>query len=163
MENQANEISPNIIITNEENDKSNENAIISENDQEADENELIKAKKKSKKQGKSEKIIQKWLKLQKIIKEEVTLEEVIIKQQNDDFNNLKDLFFQYYETKLKSRRQFDIIRKLQKNMSHLDKEYILERDGENILSETNDLIKNFKITKNGKSSKRNISKYNYNK
>ena len=150
MENQANEISPNIIITNEENDKSNENAIISENDQEADENELIKAKKKSKKQGKSEKIIQKWLKLQKIIKEEVTLEEVIIKQQNDDFNNLKDLFFQYYETKLKSRRQFDIIRKLQKNMSHLDKEYILERDGENILSETNDLIKNllFLIRKN---------------
>ena len=35
-------------------------------------------------------------------------------------------------------------------MSHLDKEYILERDGENILSETNDLIKNllFLIRKN---------------
>ena len=45
MENQANEISPNIIITNEEKDKSNENIIISENEQEIDENESIKAKK----------------------------------------------------------------------------------------------------------------------
>ena len=150
MENQANEISPNIIITNEEKDKSNENIIISENEQEIDENELIKAKKKSKKQEKSEKIIQKWLKLQKIIKEEVTLEEVILKQQNDDFNYLKDLFFQYYETKLKSRRQLDIIKKLQKNMNHMDKEYILERDAENILADANDYIKNllFLIRKN---------------
>ena len=150
MENQANEISPNIIITNEEKDKSNENIIISENEQEIDENELIKAKKKSKKQEKSEKIIQKWLKLQKIIKEEVTLEEVILKQQNDDFNYLKDLFYQYYETKLKSRKQLDIIRKLQKNMNHMDKEYILERNAENILADANDYIKNllFLIRKN---------------
>ena len=72
---------------------------------------LIK-KKKEKRQKKVEKIIQKWLSLQKIIKEEITLEEVILKQQDDDFDNLKDLFTQYYETKIKSRQQFEIIKNL---------------------------------------------------
>ena len=42
-----------------------------------------------KKEELSEKIIQKWLKLQKTIKEEITLEDVIINQQKSDYNHLK--------------------------------------------------------------------------
>jgi len=79
------------------------------------------------KQQNVEKTIQKWIKLQKTIKEEITLEEVIIKQQKDDFKYLKDLFFQYYETKIKSRKQFYIIRKLEKNMKVDNPEFIVEK------------------------------------
>ena len=71
-------------------------------------------KKRKIRQEKVEKIIQKWLMLQKTIKEEITLEEVIIKQQNDDFDYLKNLFTEYYETKIQSRKQFEIIKKLEK-------------------------------------------------
>ena len=39
-----------------------------------------------------EETIQKWLLLQKTVKEEITLEEIIIKQQQDDFNKLKNYF-----------------------------------------------------------------------
>ena len=91
------------------NDNQNKNEIyetqIAINVPEKDaETKKINTKRKNR-QEKVEKIIQKWLKLQKTIKEEITLEEVIIKQQNDDFNYLKDLFTQYYETKIKSRRK----------------------------------------------------------
>ena len=99
-------------------------------------------KKRKNRQEKVEKIIQKWLKLQKTIKEEITLEEVIIKQQNDDFDYLKDLFTQYYETKIQSRKQFEIIRKLEKNMRMDNKEYKIEKDVERILLDTNEPIKN---------------------
>ena len=142
MENIANEVFPNINITNEEKDNQEENEIILDQDQEIDENELIKAKNKSMKQQKVEKIIQKWLKLQKVIKEEITLEEAIIKQQKDDFDNLKDLFFQYYEAKIKSRKQFEIIGKLEKNMKNPDGEYIVEKSAEKELLDTAETIKN---------------------
>ena len=98
--------------------------------------------KRKNRQEKVEKIIQKWLKLQKTIKEEITLEEVIIKQQNDDFDYLKDLFTQYYETKIQSRKQFEIIRKLEKNMRMDTKEYKIEKDIELILLDVCEPIKN---------------------
>ena len=110
--------------------------------QETDDNELLKIKTKSLRQQKVEKIIQKWLKLQKTIKEEITLEEVIIKQQTDDFNNLKDLFFKYYETKIKTRKEFEIIRILEKNMKNFTAEYYLEKNIESELADTFDTIKN---------------------
>ena len=59
-----------------------------------------------------EKIINKWLNLQKIIKEEITLEDVIIKQQQDDTKNLKSLFIKYYQTKLNTRKIWGDINKL---------------------------------------------------
>ena len=142
MENIANEVSPNIIITNDEKSDHEENNIILDQDQEIDENELIKAKNKSMKQQKVEKIIQKWLKLQKVIKEEITLEEVILKQQKDDFNYLKDLFYQYYEAKMGTRKQFEIIRKLEKNMKNPDIEYSVEKNTEKELLDTTETIKN---------------------
>ena len=49
-----------------------------------------------KKEELSEKIVQKWLQLQKTIKEEITLEDVIINQQKSDYNHLKDYFKDYY-------------------------------------------------------------------
>ena len=140
MENEANEINQNKNISNEEKEKSNTSRINIIHD--ADEDESIKNKNKSAKQEKVGKIIEKWLKLQKIIKEEITLEEVIIKQQSDDFNYLKDLFFQYYETKIKSRKQFEIIRALEKNMKNIDKEYTLEKSIERDLLDSSETIKN---------------------
>ena len=140
MENEANEINQNKNISNEEKEKSNTSKINIIHD--ADEDESIKNKNKSAKQEKVGKIIEKWLKLQKIIKEEITLEEVIIKQQSDDFNYLKDLFFQYYETKIKSRKQFEIIRALEKNMKNIDKEYTLEKSIERDLLDSSETIKN---------------------
>ena len=59
-----------------------------------------------------EKIINKWLNLQKIIKEEITLEDVIIKQQQDDTDNLKSFFVKYYQTKLNTRKIWNDINKL---------------------------------------------------
>ena len=138
MENIVNEISPNINILNDV--KNIE--IHSEQKQEEEINELIKDKNKSIKQQKVENIIQKWLKLQKTIKEEITLEEVIIKQQKDDFIHLKDLFFQYYEKKIKLRKQFEIIRALEKNMKNINNEYNLEKNIENELLDSSETIKN---------------------
>ena len=59
-----------------------------------------------------EKIINKWLNLQKIIKEEITLEDVIIKQQEDDTDNLKSFFVKYYQAKLNTRKIWNDINKL---------------------------------------------------
>ena len=106
MENTANEISSNIKLENEENISCQESSKSLENQIDID--DLKNRENKTIKQQNVEKTIQKWIKLQKTIKEEITLEEVIIKQQKDDFNYLKDLFFQYYETKIKSRKQFYI-------------------------------------------------------
>jgi len=66
----------------------------------------------SKKEELAEKIIQKWFTLQKTIKEEITLEDVIISQQKSDFNLLKAYFKEYYTAKLNIRKTFDDIRKL---------------------------------------------------
>ena len=79
--------------------------------------------------------------LQKTIKEEIALEEVIIKQQNDDFDYLKNLFTEYYETKIQSCKQFESIKKLEKNMKMDDKQYIIEKDIERVLLDSNDPIK----------------------
>ena len=59
-----------------------------------------------------EKIINKWLNLQKIIKEEITLEDVIIKQQQEDTKNLKSYFVEYFNIKLNSRKIWNEIKEL---------------------------------------------------
>jgi hypothetical protein len=99
-------------------------------------------KKRKEKQEKVEKIIKKWLELQKTIKEEITLEEVITKQQNDDFNNLKNLFTEYYETKIQSRKQYDIMKRLEKNMNLDKKEYKIDNNINQILPDSFEPIKN---------------------
>ena len=64
-------------------------------------------------------ILQKWYKLQKIIKEELILREVILKQQKIDFNQLKDYFIQYYNMKLKLRQEYEDI----DNLKNSQKKY----------------------------------------
>ena len=59
-----------------------------------------------------EKVINKWLNLQKTIKEEITLEDVILKQQKDDTKNLKSFFVKYYQTKLNTRKFGNDIKQL---------------------------------------------------
>ncbi len=126
--------------TNDEINKIEENTI--KIGQETEDKELLKKNNKLIKQQKAEKIIQKWLKLQKTIKEEITLEEVITKQQTDDFNYLKELFFKYYETKIKIRKEFEIIRSLDKNIKNFTSEYYLEKNIESELCDTVGTIKN---------------------
>ena len=59
-----------------------------------------------------EQIIKKWLNLQKTIKEEITLEDVIIKQQENDRENLKSFFRKYYDLKINKRRKMEDIKEL---------------------------------------------------
>ena len=60
-------------------------------------------------------ILQKWSKLQKIIKERVILKDSILKQKEIDFNQLKEHFFEYYNIKLKIRQTYEEIDTLKDN------------------------------------------------
>ena len=90
----------------------------------------------------AEKILKKWLALQKTIKEEVTLEDVIISQQKNDFNHLKEYFKEYYTAKLKIRKTFDDIQKLSQNNFKNFKELIIEDNIERVFPQTSQSIKN---------------------
>ena len=89
-----------------------------------------------------EKIINKWLNLQKTIKEEITLEDVIISQQKNDFNHLKDYFKEYYTSKLNIRKTFDDIRKLTTNDYDKIKELHIEDNPDRVLLQACEPIKN---------------------
>ena len=90
-----------------------------------------------------EETIQKWLLLQKTVKEEITLEEIILKQQESDFNHLKDYFRQYYELKLKSRKIYEDIRNLKlRNKSSENIEYIIDNDIDKTFLQACEPVKN---------------------
>ena len=95
-----------------------------------------------KKEEMAEKIIQKWLTLQKTIKEEITLEDVIISQQKNDFNHLKDYFKEYYTSKLNIRKTFDDIRKLTTSEYDKIKELHIEDNPDRVLLQACEPIKN---------------------
>ena len=95
-----------------------------------------------KKEEISEKVIQKWLALQKTIKEEITLEDVIISQQKSDFNHLKIYFKDYYIAKLNIRKTFDDIRKLSQNDFKNIKEFCIEENVDKVLLQASETIKN---------------------
>ena len=84
-----------------------------------------------------EETIQKWLILQKTVKEEITLEEIILKQQEDDFNKLKTYFQDFYELKLKTRKAYEDIRNIKlgedNEKNNQIKEYYIEKDIETVL------------------------------
>ena len=94
------------------------------------------------KQKNVEQIIKKWLNLQKTIKEEITLEDVIIKQQENDKENLKDLFRQYYDIKINSRRNLEDIKKLKLEKDRDLPSFIIEKEVENKLRDACEPIKN---------------------
>ena len=84
-----------------------------------------------------EETIQKWLLLQKTVKEEITLEEIILKQQEDDFNKLRTYFKDFYEYKLKTRKAYEDIRNLKLSLDSSKneeiKEFYIEEKIENVL------------------------------
>ena len=95
-----------------------------------------------KKEEMSEKIIQKWLILQKTIKEEITLEDVIISQLKTDFSNLKGYFKEYYTAKLDIRKTFDDIKKLENDDFDNIKELYIENNINKVLLQASEPIKN---------------------
>ena len=89
-----------------------------------------------------ESVINKWLQLQKTIKEEITLEDVIIRHQENEFVQLKDYFNHYYLEKLKSREIIEEIKMIQKNKRGKIKESVVERGLEHIFLDICEPIKN---------------------
>ena len=72
--------------------------------------------------------------MQKTVKEEITLEEIILKRQENDFKKLKSYFKDFYELKLKTRKAYEDIRKIklgQDNDNNEIKEFYIEKDIEN--------------------------------
>ena len=94
------------------------------------------------KQKNVERIIKKWLNLQKTIKEEITLEDVIIKQQENDKLNLQDFFRKFYNIRVKTRRNLEDIKKLKLEKERNLPSYEIEKDLENNLRDACEPIKN---------------------
>ena len=92
-----------------------------------------------------EETIQKWLLLQKTVKEEITLEEIITKQQNNDIEKFKEYFREFYDSKIKSRKIYEDIRNLKINEESKNveiKEYYIQSDEDKALVEITEPIKN---------------------
>lgn len=87
-------------------------------------------------------IIEKWYILQKIIKEEETLEEVISKKQKIDFEQLKNYFKDYYKNKLEIRRILEEIKRIENNEENISKKINMERELEQIFLDISEPIKN---------------------
>ena len=94
------------------------------------------------KEKKVESVIQKWLLLQKTIKEEITLEDVIIRHQQNEFDQLKQYFKQYYLHKLEGRKILEEIKLLGNNKPNKVKESIMERELEHVFLDICEPIKN---------------------
>ena len=94
------------------------------------------------KQKNVERIIKKWLNLQKTIKEEITLEDVIIKQQENDKLNLQDFFRKFYDIKVKTRRNLEDIKKLKLEKERNIPSFEIEKEVENNLRDSCEPIKN---------------------
>ena len=89
-----------------------------------------------------ESVIQKWLILQKTVKEEITLEDVIIRHQENEFVQLKEDFKKYYLKKLESRKILEEIRMLGINKSDKVRNFMMERELEHVFLDICEPIKN---------------------
>ncbi len=96
----------------------------------------------SNKKEKVDKIIEKWFILQKTIKEELTLEQAISKQQKIDFEQLKKYFKEYYKSKLEIRRILEEIKNIENNDENPIKQINMERELEQIFLDISEPIKN---------------------
>ena len=91
----------------------------------------------------SEKILEKWVSLQKIIKEEITLEEVIITRYKEDFEKFKNFYNEYFETKLFFRSNFEKMKNFRNKGLENSPKNFLDREGIHyILIDTYEPIKN---------------------
>ena len=89
-----------------------------------------------------ESVIQKWLVLQKTIKEEITLEDVIIRHQENEFVQLKEDFKKYYQKKLECRKILEEIKRLGNTKQNKVREFFMERDLEHVFLDICEPIKN---------------------
>ena len=107
-----------------------------------EENEADLALSDSSKQNNVDKIIEKWFLLQKTIKEELTLEEVISKQQKNDFEQLKRYFKEYYKNKLNIRRILEEIKAIENNNKNNIRTLNMDRELEHVFLDISEPIKN---------------------
>ena len=99
-----------------------------------------------------EETVQKWLLLQKTVKEEITLEDIIRKQQENDTNKLREYIRDYYDLKIKSRKIYEDIRNLKtyeekkkyknENEKQDIKEFYIENEEDKVLTDACEPIKN---------------------
>ena len=97
------------------------------------------------------KTLEKWKNLQKSIKEELSLEELMIEKQKQDNSQLKEKFRDYYKVKLKSRNEYEKIKNIDYYINtnikkdkdkEKENEYIVDNNIEKSLLDTCEPIKN---------------------
>ena len=83
-----------------------------------------------------EETVQKWLLLQKTVKEEITLEDIIKKQQENDTNKLREYIREYYDLKIKSRKIYEDIRNLKTYEEKRKNNFALSKFDESQIAKT---------------------------
>ena len=124
---------------------SDENSIEDEKNSSKKINEILSEKNEMSEQEKiSEKILGKWVSLQKIIKEEITLEEMIITRYKEDFEKFKNFYNEYFESKLFFRTNFEDMKNSKiKELDDIKPKNVLDKEGaQHILIDTYEPIKN---------------------
>ena len=145
-DNKKNKKNINIEIDSDDMDysfSSSESSIEEKDDSKKINEALLEKEEMSEQEKISEKILKKWVSLQKIIKEEITLEEVIITRYKEDFEKFKNSYDDYYETKLKFRDNFEEMKYLgKKELDDIPKNYLDRKGAHQILIDTYEPIKN---------------------
>ena len=90
----------------------------------------------------SESTIEKWYILQRAIKEGITLEDIISKQQKLDSEKLKNYFKDYYKNKLEIRRTTEEIKRIENNDENITKKINMEKEIEHMFLDISEPIKN---------------------
>ena len=88
-------------------------------------------------------ILSKWINLQKIIKQEITLEEIISSQEEQNKNLFESKFYQYYKNKIKTLQTFENIFAIDKNSLENIQSYEINTFPEKTLLDAYDPIFNF--------------------
>ena len=88
------------------------------------------------------KTLEKWKNLQKYIKEEISLEELLFEKQRQDNSQLKEKFREYYKVKLQCRKEYEKIKNIDSCFKQKEKEYVLDNNIERVLLDTCEPIKN---------------------
>ena len=90
------------------------------------------------------KTLEKWRNLQKSIKEELSLEELLIEKQKQDNSQIKEKFLKYYEAKLNIRKELEKIKNIDNISKQKEKEknYELNDNFERVLLDTCEPVKN---------------------
>ena len=109
--------------------------------EEEEKEEILRKKNEEKENEKVKKILDKWLTVQKTIKEEITLKETINNQKIESQNYLKKKYLDFYQNKLKIRETTDEITSIN-NLGELfsKKHLIPDDDPEIILQDAYDPI-----------------------